>query len=185
MGSDGRRDYAADMRAVIDAETSGAPYISRVIAAQIVDKLTVNDPDLLDGWLHGQAETLIWQAINDRDRSTRSHARTAASRSVFARAAEAHAAGDSVPLCGFLDVPYVVEDGSRRRLADLNAHDLTFVADGYAAAARSSTLNAAFLRALARKVGDGRVADHFDDEHLAALWCSISGGNSQPPTPVP
>jgi len=45
------RDYAAEMRAVIDSETSHGPYVSRQAAADIVEKLRANDPHLLDGWL--------------------------------------------------------------------------------------------------------------------------------------
>lgn len=42
-----QRDFAAEMRAVIDAETSHGPYVSRQAAADIVEKLKANDPDLL------------------------------------------------------------------------------------------------------------------------------------------
>lgn len=174
------RDYAADMRAVIDAETGGGPYVSRVIAAHIVEKLRATDSDLLSGWLDAHAEQLIWQAINDRDRSTRSHARATARRSVFAAAAkahesgEAHESGDDVPLTHFLNVPYVVANGSRKRLADLDAADLTFVADAYDERARDNAMNAAFLRALSKKVGGGRVADQFSEDRLAELWRSIT-----------
>ncbi len=167
------RDYAAEMRAVIDSETGSGPYVSRVVAAQIVEKLSVTDPDLLNGWLHAQAEQLVWQAINDRDRSLRAHARTATGRAAFAVASAAHDCGDSSSLRGFLEAPYVVEDGTRRRLADLRADDLLFVAAGYEAAARKNAMHAVFMRALAKKVGAGRVADHFTNDSLADLWRSL------------
>lgn len=38
------RDYAADMRAVIDAETAAGDYESTVVAAHIVQKLRETDP---------------------------------------------------------------------------------------------------------------------------------------------
>jgi hypothetical protein len=169
------RDFAAEMRAVIDAEPGEGPYVSRTVAAQIVEKLTVTDPDLLSGWLYGHAELLLWQAINDRDRSTRAHARATAGRSVFARALESQAAGDDAPLRGFLEVPYVCSDGSRRQLADLCADDLRFVADGYDTTAKRAGMHAAFMRSLAKKVGGGRVADHFTNQALADLWHSLDG----------
>jgi hypothetical protein len=172
---DATRDYATDMRAVIDAETGDGPYVSRTVAVQIVEKLTATDVDLLSGWLHFQAEQLLWQAINDRDRSTRAHARATASRSVFRDASAAHDAGDSTSLRGFLDVPYVVEDGSRVRLADLMAADLRFVAESYDTTARKNAMNATFMRALAKKVSKGKVSDHFTNEAIADLWRSISG----------
>jgi hypothetical protein len=166
------RDYAADMRAVIDAETGEGPYVSRIVANHIVEKLVATDADLLDGWLRAHAETLIWQAINDRDRSTRSKARATAGARRFAAAVESE---DVAQVARFLDVPYVIEDGSRVRLAELYAADLLFVAQGYEQRAADNAMNAAFLRALAKKVGKDRVADHYDDEALAEMWRSVGG----------
>jgi hypothetical protein len=168
------RDYAAEMRAVIDAETSHGPYVSRVIAREIVEKLEANDPDLLSGWLHAQAEQLVWGAINDRDRSMRASARTSASRSAFARAAEEHDGGDSSSLGHFLESRYVVEDGTRRALATLTKNDLLFVAQTYEDRAAANTFEAVFMRALAKKVRGGCVADHFTEEKIAALRGSLS-----------
>lgn len=166
------RDFATDMRAVIDAETGEGPYVSRIVANHIVEKLEVTDPELLDGWLRVHAETLIWQAINDRDRSTRAKARATAGGRRFAAAAES---GDIEQVARFLNVPYVVEDGSRKRLADLTKDDLLFVADAYDRRASENAMNSAFLKALAKKVGKGRVADQFTDEQLADMWRSVGG----------
>jgi hypothetical protein len=66
------RDYAAEMRAVIDAEATGT-YVPGVIAAAIVEKLREVDADLLVGWLDFQAETFVRQAINNRDNSLLAH----------------------------------------------------------------------------------------------------------------
>jgi len=167
------RDYAAEMRAVIDSETSHGPYISRVIAREIVEKLEANDSDLLHGWLMAHAEQLIWGAINQRDRSVRGSARTTASRSAFAAAAEEHDEGDSSALGHWLGCRYVVEDGSRRELATLTKTDLLYVADTYDNRAKANAFEAAFMRALSKKVGRGTVADHFDDEKIAALRRSL------------
>ncbi len=168
------RDYAAEMRAVIDTETGHGPYVSRVVAREIVEKLQANDADLLNGWLFSQAEQLVWTAINGRDRSARAHARSTGSRSAFAAAADEHDAGDSTSLGRFLGCRYVVEDGSRRPLADLTKADLTFVAESYEDRARQNAFEAAFFRALAKKVGRGTVADHFTEERIAALRGSLS-----------
>jgi hypothetical protein len=170
------RDFAAEMRAVIDAETANGPYVSATVAAHIVEKLTATDPDLLDGWLHAGAVQFLRHAINLRDCSARTHARHMASRSVFRQAAEDHEDGDETALVRFLDTRYVIEDGSRVRLAEMRKPDLVFVADDYAARARENALQEAFLRALAKKVGRGRVSDHFTDEQLTAMWTSVTGG---------
>lgn len=168
------RDYAADMRAVIDAETGHGPYVSRVVAREIVEKLEANDPDLLSGWLHAQAEQLLWGAINDRDRSRRASARATGSRSAFARAAGNHEGGDATALGHWLSSPYVVEDGTRRALATLTKDDLLFVARSYDDRASANAFEAAFMRALAKKVSGGTVGDHFDEPTIAKLRASLA-----------
>lgn len=166
------RDYASEMRAVIDAETGHGPYVSRIVAEAIVEKLHATDPELLDGWLHAQAAQMVWQTINDRDRSRRASARATAGRSLFAAAAGQHAAGDSSALTQFLGMPFTV-DGVRKRLADLTGADLTQAAVDYQRRADQNTMTAAFLRALGKKVKRGTVSDHFTEQQLATLWTSI------------
>lgn len=168
------RNYAAEMRAVMDAETGEGPYHLAVVANQIVEKLRATDPDLLDGWLQAQAVTFVHEAIRSRDRSDRGHARATATRSVFRAAAESAEAGDEAPLAKFLSTVYVVEDGSRVRLAEMRKPELIFVADDYRQRASEHLLQEAFMRALAKKVGKDRVADHFDDAQLTAMWQSIT-----------
>lgn len=168
------RNYASDMRAVIDEATSHGPYVSAVIAEQVVEKLRANDPDLLHGWLDLQAVQFVRLAINARDCSQRSHARMTAGRSVFRDAAAAAEAGDPEPLGAFLKTVYVVEDGSRVRLSEMTKPDLLFVAEAYAQRAAESLLQEAFLRAVAKKVGGRKVSDVFSEDKLNHLWRSIT-----------
>lgn len=170
------RDYVTEMRSVIDEATSHGPYASPVIAQEIVDKLRVNDADLLDGWLHAQAVHFVRDAINYRDRSNRTHVRQTSGRSAFRRDAEAHDAGDSEAMAGWLETVYPVDDdGSRKPLGDMLKPELLFVADDYRRQAQETLLAEAFMRAVAKKVGRGKVSDHFDNETLARLWDSIRG----------
>ena len=171
------RDYAAEMRAIIDAETSHGPYISRVVAREIVEKLSTNDPELLNGWLLAQAEQLIWAAINTVDRSTRSRARATGSRSDFAAAAAEHGEGDSEKLSHWLVSRFVVADGTRRALATLTKDDLLFVAEKYEDRSKANAFEAVFMRTLARKVSDGTVADHFTEEQIIELRRHLSGND--------
>lgn len=168
------RDFATEMRQVIDEATSHGPYTSPAIAQEIVDKLHANDADLLDGWLHAQAVHFVRDAINYRDRSNRSHVRQTAGRSVFRRDAEAFEGGEGDALDGWLDTVYAVDqDGLRKRLAEMAKPELIFVADDYRRQAEETLLAEAFMRALAKKVRNGKVSDHFDDEKLARLWDSM------------
>lgn len=167
------RNYAAEMRALIDAETENGPYVSAVVAQDIVSKLRANDPDLLFGWLDGHAVGLIRHAINLRDASQRTYARVTASRSVFAEAGIEASKGNLEPITKFLNTVYVVEDGSRVKLAEMREPQLVFAADQYKRRAEDALMQQAFLRALARKVGNDKVADHFTEDELSKLWRSI------------
>lgn len=169
------RDYAAEMRAVIDAEAQGS-YASPVVAEHIVSKLRATDPDLLFGWLNAQAVGFVRHAINLRDCSVRTHNRITASRSVFRAAANAFDGSDPEPLrTNFLGEVYVVEDGSKVPLAEMREPELLFAADDFAARVRDNALREAFLRALAKKVRNDRVSDHFTEDQLAEMWRSIGG----------
>lgn len=168
------RNYAAEMRAVIDTETAGESYETPAAAQNIVRKLRATDSDLLYGWLDSQAEHFVWQAINDRDRSTRSRVRQQARRTAFADAAETFQAGGKQAMTSFLSMPFALADGTRKRLADMDAADLAYAADQYEFAEHEASMNKAFLRAVAKKVGDDKVSDHFDEQQLARMWTSLS-----------
>jgi hypothetical protein len=171
------RDFAADMTSVITAEIGDGPYVSAVIALHIVEKLRATDPELLAGWLDLQAVGILRDAISTRSRSEKASARATRGRSVFGDAAREHDDGDSTALTSFLDVRYVVdEEHTRTRLAEMRKPELLFAADDYRRQANENLLEEAFLRALAKKVGARQVADVFDDDKLAAMWHSISGG---------
>lgn len=167
------RDYVAEMRAVIDAEATGT-YVPGVVAAAIVEKLRETDPDMLSGWLDAQAETFIRQAINNRDNSQRTAARHSRPRSAFAKDAEAAEAGEPERLAGWLSTRFTIGDGSRKPLAEMGKEDLLFVGDAYDARARENKLTAAFVRAIARKVKSGTVADYFTDDALSVMWDSLT-----------
>lgn len=169
------RNYAVEMRAIIDAETAVGSYVSATVAEHIAEKLRATDPELLAGWLDAQAVNFIRHAINLRDCSQRTHARHMAGRSVFKAATDAAEAGDAEPLGVWLQTVYVVEDGSRMRLSEMRSPELLFVADDYGRRAADAQLQEAFLRALAKKVGRRKVSDVYDETKLATLWQSISG----------
>lgn len=169
------RDYRTEMRAVIDAETAAGNYVSGLVAEQIVAKLAETDPDLLDGWLRANAAFLVRHFINLRDCSTRTRARTQARRVEFAAAAGKFEDGDADAMTSFLDVVHVVEDGTRKRLADLTSTDLAHVAADYEARAAENQMHATFLRAIAKKVGRRTVGQVFDEKTLTAMWLSLAG----------
>lgn len=172
------RNYVAELRAIVDAETAQGPYVAAAVASHVVRKLRVTDPDLLLGFLEAQAEYLVRQMIIQRDCSARSHARVTASRSAFRESAKLHEAGQPEALVAWLTVPFPVEDGTRKKLSELDASDLVFVADRYEQRATENKLMADFLRALRKKVGKRTVGAVYSDAQLTSMWQSLTGSGS-------
>jgi hypothetical protein len=165
---DAGRDYVVEMRALIEQEAQGE-YWSNQVAEHIVEKLRVNDPELLTGWLEAQAITLLTQTINSRDRSLRAVARVNKSRSVFAVDASSAEKGQKEHLVSWLTVPYALEDNARKPLALLTASDLRYVADRYQERAKHNKFEAIFFEMLAKKVGSKTVGEVFSDEQIVRL----------------
>lgn len=170
------RNAAKEMDAVIEKARidAGHSYNSRELARTVVANLRRHDPALLQAWLEVQAETLLWRIINLQDASNRGHDRIAASRSVFRRAADAAAEGDTGPVTAWLSQRYVVEGGGRVKLAEMTKPDLEYVATGYESRIRQNQMQAAFMKALARKVRNRTVGDVFSEDEISQLWRSIT-----------
>jgi hypothetical protein len=164
--TDAPRDYAGEMRRLIDQETVGT-YVPGIVATRIVDRLRAEDPDLLVGWLHRQAATFVREAINRRDSSLRTRARYHTPRSVFRADA---VSGDPERVRRWMDVRFTVEDGMHMPLRDMTKANLEFVAATYELRARGSWLQKTFLQRLAEQVGRDRVEDRFSDDDLTVLW---------------
>lgn len=169
-----RRNFVHDMRVKIDREASGT-YTPAIVANRIVRQCRDDDPELLEGWLHMQAEAMIRQAINERDRSQRAAARNSTSRSVFADAAHAAENGDNSRLRGWIDVHFSLSTGVRMPLREMTKEDLNDVSLQYKVRADSHAMMAAFLRAIANRIGAGAVQDYFSDEELGQMYQSLTG----------
>lgn len=169
------RDYAGEMRAIIDAETGEGIYYTASVAEHIVAKLEQTDPELLTGWLTQQAQTLVAKAINQRDASVRAYARAHGARVQFGRDA---ASGDPERIRGWLDVRYTMADGSRKRLAEMTVDDLMFVADTYLKRAAAYSLRYNFLTVLIDSMSEkDTVGKVHDNESLDRAWHSLLGGD--------
>lgn len=178
MPDDNPRNYAADMRIHIDNALQHRGHVpDRTVAENLARTLRATDPDLLDGWLHEQAVNLLRDTIATIERSRRGHTRVVNGRHAFAAATSRAQAGDMDGIESFLGVRYII-GGARKPLSDLTVADLEAVAGDYEAQAAENALNAAFLRAVAKKLKSRRgavtVADLFTDEQLARMWQSMA-----------
>lgn len=172
------RDYLGEMTALVIAATQG-PYVAPVVAAEIVDKLLIQDPELLAGWLHDQAAELLAGMIRRRDQSIRAHARVDCPRSVFAKAVAEHEKATKVgvkneALTNWMQVHYTLSTNVRMPLRMMNKDHLLDVSGQYRRRADENRMHSVFLAALATKVKDGTVADHFTEERIAEMWTSLS-----------
>lgn len=170
------RDYAAEVRVLVDAACTGT-WSAPSVAIGVVNHLRAKDPELLAGFLDLCAVEVVRNLVNGRDRSTRSYNRKTASRSVFKEAADKHEQGDTEPLetltC-FLQELYVIEDGTKKPLKNMRAPELNFAADEFTERARQSQMREAFLRALAKRCGEKSVGEIFTEDQVAALWLSVN-----------
>lgn len=172
------RDYVDEMRKLIDEYRSQPTYNAPLAAHAIVAKLVEENDDLLYGWLRLHAEQTIRAAMAAADAATRAYARGPGSNvSVFAEAARKAEAGDPTQLKqGFLQAVYTINDQyDRKALKDMTAEDVLFVASMYEDRSRAAMMEAAFFRALAKKIGLGRVADTFNNTQLAELRKTVVG----------
>lgn len=173
------RDYANDMRALIDKYRRQTSYNASLIAHDIVEELLKGDRELLYGWLQAHAVPTIRAAVTAADAATRSYARTRGN-SVFAEV-DTKTPGQKAPIRqGFLQAVYVVDsENTRKALRDMTADDVMFVASRYDDRAKSAQLDAAFLRAVAKRIGKQRlVGDVYNNTQLDDLRVRLTGKDS-------
>lgn len=168
------RDYAREMRELIDKTATGE-YAPPLLAAQLVNRLRAEDPELLQGWLDEQAVQFLRHAINQRDAAVRTHNRRFQARSVFSGAVSAFRAGNQYALQGFREEHYPVASGTKKPFGQMTHQDLLYAAESYRQRKDQNALQEAFLRAVAERVGtDQVVQDVFDEDQLKTMWHSLS-----------
>jgi hypothetical protein len=174
------RDYLADMTAAIEAAVPEGEYVAALVAADLVEKLRVEDPELLAGWLDLRAAVVLADVIARRSNSKRQAARAAAPRTAFQEAARTFEVERDPLVMSPFATHYVVDgENLRRRVADMTGADHEFVASGYADTKTTAALLEKFHRAVAKKVGDRRTSDVMSEEQYARMYRSIT--RTEPP----
>lgn len=170
------RDYLAEMSAAIEAAIPDGDYVAPLVAADLVDRLRAEDPELLAGWLDVKASVFIADAVARRSNGLRQTTRAMQPRRAFADAARAFAAdGDATVLRPFAMEYVVDEENTRRAVGRMTAADCLFVSARYDETARQAKLEASFHRAVAKKVGARTVGDVFTEEQYVAMYQSLTG----------
>lgn len=171
-----RQDLAREVRAIVDEEIdrAGETYVAGVVAQKVVNRLRQEDPELLTKYLDQHAVTIITQMVGSISRAQRTYARANSGKQVFSKALARQEAGEPRALSAWLDTMYVVTtDDQRKRLRDMDRQDLEYAITDYTNRARSNALQAAFLRALVKKIGARTVGEVYSDEELSRMWNSI------------
>lgn len=175
------RDYLTDMNEAIEEAIPDGDYTAPLVAADLVDRLRAEDPDLLTGWLELKAAVFLADAVARKSNSRRQLARAGAPRRAFAEAARSFADdGDASVMRPFAAEFVVDEDNTRRTVARMTAEDCLFVAARYEDTARQAKLEASFHRAIAKKVGKGTVSDAFTEEQYVTMYRSVTGRSGAP-----
>ena len=172
------RDFAAEMRALMEAERGGPDFDKAVARDNLVEKLRATDGELWFGWLDLVGPDTVWEHLDRLDRSARAKAIASAQRHTFAAAAEEHAKGNPEPLRQFLDMPIQV-GGTSKPLYSLYATDVWTAKQSYDARARDNRLKGALLGAIYKKLGSRSVGDVYTEEQLHTMWRSIGGLEAQ------
>lgn len=149
-----------------------AEFVLAVEAHKLVERLREDDPDTLAKWLDDRAEEVVARELqhlvaSDRGRSSRRQGARA-----FAKFREAQeAAGQPLAWGDFAHLTYCVDDGNRwKPLVDMTAPECLYVAEDRERRAEANRLEAALMRAVAKRLKKGQtVAEAYTPDQLAAL----------------
>lgn len=167
------RDYAAEMRALMDAERTGPNYVKAIARDNIIEKLRETDQELWYGWLDLMGPQILWEALDQIDRHERAATKKKASpRARAARAAKALQAGNPEPAREFLDMP-ISYKGTTVPLGKMRGTDCLLAKPTYDKLARGNRLMGALLAACAKKAGSRLIEEVYTEEQLAAMWHSL------------
>ena len=176
------RDFITEMTQAVEAAIPAGDYVASVVAAELVERLREQDPELLSGYLHLKAAVILADVVARRSNSKRQANRIGAPRRAFAEAARSFSGGDAAALSPFAAEYVVDEANTRRTVANMTADDCRFVASKYEDAARISKLEAAFHRAVGKKIGARLVGEVFTEAQYLEMYRSItqSGPRAMP-----
>lgn len=168
------RDFRAEFQAFVDERMPSGDYALPVLSVELVSELRETDPSLLAGWLDANAEQFVTQVLGDQDRSRRARRASDAPRSAFSEAAKRHAAGDAEAM-GAFDLRFIVsEDNLRRRLGEMTKADHLFVAGEHVKRSNAALFEAAFHRAVAKRIPAGKTTqDVLTEDQYLRLRSSI------------
>lgn len=145
-------------------------FVISVEAGKFVAYLRESDPQALADWLDERAESIIAIYMARQSRHLRDRLRRSAKAVDFNERVERFEDGN-IDAFDDLEADYRVSDDDRRRhLRDMTHDDLTYAIKDYEGRSKANLMEAAFLRAVRRRVQQGKkVSDVFTADELRAL----------------
>lgn len=161
----------------LDSLDETVDHMSRDVVDKFLIDERANHPADLADLANAMVGSYLTGTATDRFNKWRAKARMAArSGSVDSFAQALAAAGDDTPrlrLSMFSAMHVVDKENTRRSVGQMTGADHRYVARQYTADARVSQMEAAFHKAVAKKVGNATTADVMDEETYSALYRSI------------
>jgi len=157
-------------------------FVPAVVAGKAIAQLREQEPEVLNDWLHDNAERFLTTELTYRLRRDRGVVRRGASKRAFAAAAGRAEEGDDEALRHFSVVYEIAPDHTRRRLADMTGADHAFVATRYGERSATNHLLEAFHRVVSRKVANRRTADVFTEEEYGTYLENFFKRNQPQPS---
>ncbi len=162
-----------------------APEIVPAVAARdIVLGARASCPGALAAWLDSRAEAVVRAVITELIRRDRAKSRASAGPREFSESARrlqhARQSGDAALAAAeervgmFTTMFCVSADLVQKRVADMSGPEHEFVADAYEGSANGALMEAAFHRAVAKKVGKRRTADVMTEQQYERLYRSVT-----------
>lgn len=162
-------DAAGTVARLIDEELSKETVVAADAATIVLERMALEHPAELNVWLRDRAREMLRSEIGHLIRSRRSTARSGSRARAFGEATDSSGGG------GLLESWFVVsETYEQKRVADMTGPDHLFVAGGYEATVQSAAMEAAFHRAVAKKVGNKRTGDVLSESQLQRMHKSVT-----------
>jgi hypothetical protein len=153
------RDYGADMTAICrDWLGRDDVRVNAELAQKILADLDATDPDLINGWARLTAAQNLTALLRSLDGRERRQARSVA----FGAAREEYEATGDAGV--FAAVMTVTEDNVRKRIGAMTRDDHLYVASRYVHTAKTARMEAAFHRAVAKRLAPGQTTSDVMDE---------------------
>lgn len=149
-------------------DSLGDDYVLPIEGAKFVEYANEHMNGDLAVWLRMRAPAFVAERFAELARSKRALGLARHRATGFGDAAES---GDPDRLVGFLEVPYVVNQaGTQRAFAHMTWDDVDFVAATYEERSASNAFEAAYLRAVQKRLPKSKtVGDAFTEQQLANL----------------